>query len=118
MKSRIKSDEQDKQELRQKLELCIDPLDPEQHPPEGLVNVVTVMVVDQPSVSSHNAVQLGKTKMERFENAWPESFHETIPRVVTTMSVSRKHLKVGQINVFDTETIYARAMGLQTSSRA
>ena len=117
MKSRIKSDEQDKQELRQKLELCIDPLDPEQHPPEGLVNIVTGMVVNHPSVNAHNAVQLGKTKMEAFENTWPESFHETIPRVVTTMSLSRKHLKVGQNKVFDTETFYARAMCLQTSSR-
>ena len=33
------------------------------------------------------------------------------------MSLSRKHLKVGQNKVFDTETFYARAMCLHTSSR-
>ena len=33
------------------------------------------------------------------------------------MSLTRKHIKVGDSKVFDTETIYARAMGLQRTSR-
>ena len=36
---------------------------------------------------------------------------------VTTMALSRKHIKVGDAKVFDTETIYAKAMGLQSSAR-
>ena len=54
--------------------------------------------------------------MESFERSWPGGFHDSIPKIVTTMALSRKHIKVGDANVFDTETIYARAMGLQSSA--
>ena len=37
--------------------------------------------------------------------------------VLITMALSRKHIKVGDAKVFDTEAIYARAMGLQSSAR-
>ena len=59
MSARIKRDEQDRHTLRDKLNLCIDPLDPGQHPSDGLVNIVTGMVVTHPSVNVHNAVKLG-----------------------------------------------------------
>ena len=55
--------------------------------------------------------------MHSFENNWPEGFHAAIPKLVTTMSLSRKHITVGDTKVFDTEIIYARAMCLQSSSR-
>ena len=116
MTSRIKADGKDRHALRDKLESCIDPLDPSQHPSDGLLNIVTGKVVTHPSVNVHNAVQLGLTQMETFEKTWPEGFHNTIPRTVTTMSLSRRHLKVGKMKVFDTETIYTRAMALQASS--
>ena len=35
-----------------------------------------------------------------------------------TMADDRKHVKVVEVNVFDTETIYARAMGLQSGQRS
>ena len=50
--------------------------------------------------------------MESFERSWPGGFHDSIPIIVTTMALSRKHIKVGDAKVFDRETIYARAMGL------
>ncbi len=34
------------------------------------------------------------------------------------MTFARKHLKIDDAKVFDTETIYARAMGLQSSPRS
>ena len=37
--------------------------------------------------------------------------------MLTTMALSRKHIKIGDAKVFETETIYARAMGLQSSAR-
>ena len=116
MRSRICADQRDHKTLQEKLELCINPLDPEQHP-QALVNVVTGKVVTNPSVNVSNALQLGRAQMENFEDSWPNGFHDTIPKVVNTMGLSRKHIKVGDIKVFDTETIYARAMGLVRSSR-
>ncbi|PIK51925.1 hypothetical protein BSL78_11180 [Apostichopus japonicus] len=117
MPARIKADAQDRNTLHDKLELSIDPLDPEQHQ-DGLVNVVTGKVVVHPSVNVNNAVTLGENQMKTFEKSWPGGFHDTITKTVNTMAATRKHLKVGELKVFDTETIYARAMGLQSGPRS
>ena len=61
--------------------------------------------------------ELLQLHMESFERSWPGGFHDSILKIVTTMALSRKHIKVGDGKVFDTETIYARAMGLQSSAR-
>ena len=74
----IKGDDQDRKALRDKLELCKDPLDPEQHP-DGLMNIVTGQVVN------HSKVQLlEKIQMESFERSWPGGFHDSIQKIVTT----------------------------------
>ncbi|KAG1656753.1 hypothetical protein GQR58_023745 [Nymphon striatum] len=52
--------------------------------------------------------------MELFERSWPNGFHDTICKKVTTMAFSRRHVKLGDAKVFDTETIYARAMVVQS----
>ena len=44
--------------------------------------------------------------------------HDTITNTMITMAYNRKHVKVGEVKVFDTETIYARAMGLQSGQRS
>ena len=73
MPGRIKSDAQDSNALREKIELSIAPLDPEQHQ-DGLVNVVTGKVVFHPSVKVNNAPILGENQMETFEKTWPGGF--------------------------------------------
>ncbi|KAJ8050093.1 hypothetical protein HOLleu_03161 [Holothuria leucospilota] len=111
MPARIKTDSQDRNWLCEKSGAQIDPLDLEQHQ-DGLVNMVTGKVICHPSVNVNNAVTLGKNEMEAFEKSWRSCFHDTIPKSVRTMAVNGNHLKVGEAKVFDTETIYARAMGL------
>ena len=56
--------------------------------------------------------------METFEKSWSGGFHDTITKKVITMAVNRKPVKVGEIKVVDTDTIYARAMGLQSGQRS
>jgi hypothetical protein len=56
--------------------------------------------------------------MELYEKGWPESFHSTLAKRVFTMAINRKHVNMGKAKVFDTETIYARAIGLQSSGRS
>ena len=56
-----------------------------------------------------------KLGLLRKDMAW--GFHDTIPKVVNTMSFPRKHIKLEKSKVFDTEIIYARAMTLQATSR-
>ena len=70
-----------------------------------------------PSVNVNDAVQLGHTQMESFKKTWPEVFHDTIHKVVNSLSFSRKHLKLEKAKVLGTQTIYARAMTLQNTSR-
>ena len=62
------------------------------------------MVGTHASVNVDDAVQLGHTQMESFKNTWPEGFHDTIHKVVNTLSFSHKHLKLEKAKVFDTET--------------
>ena len=110
------SDGKDRLSLLEKLELCIDPLDPEQHPRDGIGNIVTGEVVYHTSLNSDQAVALGKQQCEEFETGWPDSFFDTISRVVNTMSVSGKFIDVGHSKVFDTGMLYARAMGFQSTN--
>ena len=107
MPSRIKADTEGIEILREKLELNIDPLDPEQHQ-EGLVNVVMGKVVCHSSVNVNNIPSWwGKTVGQRVSMIlFPEK------------SGRRKSMKVGDAKVFDTEIMYARAMALQAGSRS
>ena len=75
------------------------------------MNIVTGQVVNHSSVNVDKAQLLGKTQMESFERSWSGGFHDSIPKIVTTMALYRKHVKVGDAKVFYTETIYARAIG-------
>ena len=113
MPARITSDSQDRKVLREKLAISIDPLSLEHL--EALVNIVTGNVVNHTKVNVDNAVNLGT--QQSFENRWPNSFHEAIHHTVHTMASAQKHIKVGDSKAFDTEVIYARAMGLQSSNR-
>ena len=54
---------------------------------------------------------------ETSEKSWPGGFHDTITKKMITMTDNRKHIKVGEVKVFDTATIYSRAMGLQSGQR-
>ena len=56
--------------------------------------------------------------MDAFRKSWPDCLHDTITKKVIAMAVNRKHVKVGEVKVVDTETIYARAMGLQSGPRS
>ena len=115
MKGRIASDKSDRESIAKKLQNCIDPLNPDDHPPE-LVNIVLGKIA-QDTVNVDKAVEIGSTQMKDFEHGWPKTFNEKISRSVITQAESRKGIKVGDATVFDTELIYSRVIGLQASSR-
>ena len=116
MEAKFKADAKDRNVLQDNIGLFIDPLDPDQHQ-DGLVNVVPTKIVVHQSVNVNNSIALGKTALKAFEKSWPIGFYATISKSVNTMAMARKNLKIGDIKVFDTETIYARAMCLQSTSR-
>ena len=55
--------------------------------------------------------------MTEFENSWPANFNGPISRKVETQEVSKKHIKVADIKVYDTSLIYSRVVGIQASPR-
>ena len=76
MPSRIAYDEKDRQVLREKLKLCINPLAPEEHPPQ-LVNIVTGKINPE-NVNVDDAKTLGNLQRQEFESNLPKGFHKPI----------------------------------------
>ncbi|KAJ8886357.1 hypothetical protein PR048_012568 [Dryococelus australis] len=64
-KSRVLSDKTDREGIRQKLDLCIDPLNATQLA-DGLLNAVSGKV-SRTEVSLDNSLEIGLTQMEEFE---------------------------------------------------
>lgn len=115
LKGRITTDARDRESIRKKLELCVDPLDPTKHP-ETIINIASGQLAAE-SVNVDLAVELGSEAMSKFESSLPQGFDEKISKTVVTQSEGRKHLKVGETKVYDTTLIFSRVIGLQASSR-
>lgn len=112
-KARIQSDASDRLNIRQMLDNCVDPLNPEEHP-DGILNIVSGRIGPD-SVNVDNAVNTGKKQMVEYESGWPISFNGPLRNKVVTMAASKKGIKCGSGIVFDTELIYSRVMGLLSS---
>ena len=66
--ARIRSDAKDRESIRIKLELCIDPLNPSSHP-SNIVNIVSGKVADD-AVNAQDAVSIGTEAMKEHERQW------------------------------------------------
>ncbi len=81
--------------LPRKLDLCIDPLDPEKHnQPDHIVNISSGCISPE-TVNVHLALEMGQTLMQKSEDGWGPGFFETICKPVQTMSLTNKHVSVG-----------------------
>ena len=113
--ARIRSDAKDRESIRIKLELCIDPLNPSSHP-SNIVNIVSGKVADD-AVNAQDAVSIGTEAMKEHEKQWPDGFRNTISKKVKTIADGKKFVSVGTEKVYDTTVIYSRVIGIQASSR-
>ena len=77
--ARILADSKDRLALRNKLQLCFDPLDPSH--PTSPVNSVTGQIA-LPDINLDRAVEIGITSMRKFEANWPEGFHDPITKQI------------------------------------
>ena len=75
-KSRILADTKDRTGLLEKLDTCLHPLDPSEHPGESIVNILSGKIA-LPVVNVDSAVKIGETMFEDFEKTWPEGFYKT-----------------------------------------
>ena len=69
--------------------------------------------MDPSVVNVDSSVSIGLKQMEQYEAQWPSSVNKPLTKQVVTMVASRKHIKVGQVPVYDTKLIYSRVLGLQ-----
>ncbi len=111
MPSRLKSDNCDRSKIRIKLEQCINPLEPTQHP-ANLVNVSTGYINKCNAVNVEQAIDIGRQQMQTFVEKFPDSFHKTISKQVHMLKSEKKGIHFGHTQVFNTEAIYARIMCL------
>ena len=111
--SRIRSDAEDRDKIRRKLQSCIDPLDPNEHA-DRVVNIVTGRIGPE-KVNASRAVDIGRAQMHSYEESWPAGFNAPLSKQVITMAVTRKVMRVGSTEVCDLNLIYSRVMGLQQS---
>ena len=115
-KARIEADRKDRDGLRNRLDLCIDPLDPKQHPDIGIVNIVSGKITPA-FVNVEKSVLIGEGMLEDYEKTWPEGFYSTISKKVETMGASRKSVQIGDSKVYDLNAIYSRVIALLSSDR-
>ncbi len=111
MPSRLKSDNCDRSKIRIKLEQCINPLEPTQHP-ANLVNVSTGYINKSNAVNVEQAIDIGCQQMQTFVENFPDCFHKTISKQVHMLKSEKKGIHLGHTQVFNTEAIYARIMYL------
>ena len=63
------------------------------------------------------AVAIGTEMMKHYESTWPGGFHDTLPKKLRAMVITKKHTQVGSANVYDTNLIYSRIIGLTASGQ-
>ena len=100
MPGRMASDAKDRGNIQQKLEMCIAPLNSDNHP-NCIVNIVTGRIAPD-AVNVDNSVAMGNEQMKQFETDWPKTFYEPLSNKVVTMSVTNKRIKLGSADCFDT----------------
>lgn len=110
--ARIKCDEEDRKKIRQKLQTCMNPLVIEDHP-DGIVSIHSGRIGNT-KVNVDDAVCLGEKQRQKFEESLPKGFYVPLKKEVVTLSNNKKHMLVQQTSVYNTETIYARALQLMT----
>ena len=107
---RIGSEDIDRIKIREKLESIIHPLEVEESP-ENAINIYSGSISPR-SVDIDKAIEIGKEQRKRFDCSLPGVFYESIKKEVTTMSITKKSIKVGNVDVYDTDVIFARVMCL------
>ena len=111
--SRIKYDVNDRQVIRGKLKLCIDPLSTAGQA-SALVNTVSGCICPD-EINVHDAIDLDQAQMEEYEASRPEGFHQPLKKRVRTMKECKKTASTDNAEQFDSGLIFARALGLMNS---
>ena len=97
---RIKTDAIDRDKIREKLESIIHPLEVDESA-EHIINIYSGCVSPN-SVNVDRSLEIGAKQQEQFDCSLPGGFYDTIKKEINTMAVTKKGIKVGDVNVYDT----------------
>ena len=114
-KGKREASAKDREDICKKLEMCIDPLNPADHP-EGTVNIINGKNC-KAEVNVQHSVAVGMAQMEEFERKCPGGFYGNIPKKVVTLTVTKQAVSIGETRVTDMNAIYARIISLLSSSQ-
>ena len=56
-------------------------------------------------------------QQSKFQASWPNGFHSPIKNEIVTMKSSKKSVKAGEVEIFNTEVIYSQVMSLLSIGR-
>ena len=96
MKARMTADATDRSKIRHNLQESIDPLYSSSHSDgNNIVQIVSGRIATDPTVNVHEAVAIGTETIKHYESTWPGGVHDTRPKKVRTMAITKKHIQVG-----------------------
>ena len=88
---RMKADSADREKLRKKLEVCIDPLEETgEEFATSVVNIVSGKIITAENTNVFDCVKIGREQLIEFRSSLPEGFHDTLTnRVILAITKSR-----------------------------
>ena len=108
--ARIQADNSDRRKLWERQYQCIDRFDSSGHCTTVFIIVSGTLIAA--SVNVKNALQIGKTCMEAYENNLRQGFYNKISRYVVTMDTSMKGMNMGAIRTVDIEVVFNRTLSI------
>ena len=91
----MKTDQADRQSLRDTLDVCLDPLEYTSHPDGAPMNIVTGLIA-HPDTNVDNTVSPGQQTIENFKDGRPDSLYCPLSKLIVTMDVKKNHVLVGR----------------------
>ena len=82
-----------------------------QHSGGGILNIVNGRISPD-EVNVNKTLEIGEKIMKTFELSWPTGSNASISMAVKTMQLTKKHVGVGAMKLYDTNIIYSRTIGL------
>ena len=107
-KVRRKSNKDDQAGIRKVLEKCINSFQRDLKSP---VNIYSGYVANK-KVNVHNSIKIGQEQQSKFQASLPNGFHSPIMNKIVTTKTSKRSVKTGEVEFFNTEVIYSRVMCL------
>ena len=114
-KGRIASDNTDRKNIEDVREKCMHPFSPTVHK-DDIVNIYTGKISND-KVNVDKCVSIGAAQVKDFYDSLPVSFYKSLSKKVITMNSMSRNVKVGSIEVVDTNLIYSRVIALQLAER-